>query len=295
MKKILGISLGTSCRDHKSVIEVGGQKISIERIGTNGDFKKARQLLEEYDEKVEAFGIGGIDITLGFYRNRYIVKDALKLIKGIKTPIFDGNGIKHILDRHSLEYFTRKYKVDWKRKEVFQVCASNRYGMAQFFEDHKCKMTYGDLIFGLKLPIPIHSFSFGQFISKLVLPIATKLPHSFLYPIGNNQKTRNPRFIKYFSQANVIAGDYHYIYKYSPDNLSGKTIITTTTTKKDIQIMKDRGVACIMTTTPEIGGRAFGSNILEAVLFSYSGRVLGEKEYGDLLTRLKLKPHIVTF
>ena len=58
-KHIVSVSLGSSKRDANAVLELGGQKISIERRGTDGDFKKARQMMEAYDGKVDAIGLGG--------------------------------------------------------------------------------------------------------------------------------------------------------------------------------------------------------------------------------------------
>jgi len=45
MKKVLGVSLGSSTRDHKVQIEILGEKVEIERRGTDGDVKKMIQIL----------------------------------------------------------------------------------------------------------------------------------------------------------------------------------------------------------------------------------------------------------
>ena len=55
MKRVVSISLGSSRRDHKTTAEFGGQAFSIERIGTDGDKKKAVALIRELDGKVDAF------------------------------------------------------------------------------------------------------------------------------------------------------------------------------------------------------------------------------------------------
>ena len=47
MKKVLSISLGSSDRNHKVIIKLDQQKILVERIGTDGDLKKARELLKK--------------------------------------------------------------------------------------------------------------------------------------------------------------------------------------------------------------------------------------------------------
>lgn len=50
-KHVVSISLGSSKRDAGAILELGGRKISIERRGTDGDFDRARQLLEQWDGK----------------------------------------------------------------------------------------------------------------------------------------------------------------------------------------------------------------------------------------------------
>jgi len=59
MKRAVSISLGSSKRDKAVEVELLGQKVSIERIGTNGDMEKAAHLYKEMDGKVDAFGVGG--------------------------------------------------------------------------------------------------------------------------------------------------------------------------------------------------------------------------------------------
>ncbi|HNN12069.1 MAG TPA: hypothetical protein PKL78_00825 [Anaerolineales bacterium] len=64
MKRAVGISLGSSKRDKKVVVNLNGQDIQVERIGMDGNVEKARQLYLELDGKVDAFGVGGVDLYL---------------------------------------------------------------------------------------------------------------------------------------------------------------------------------------------------------------------------------------
>ena len=68
MKRAVSISIGSSKRDKAVEIELLGEKVSIERIGTDGDMEKAAQMYRELDGKVDAFGVGGAD--LGIYVDR---------------------------------------------------------------------------------------------------------------------------------------------------------------------------------------------------------------------------------
>jgi hypothetical protein len=64
MKRVVGISIGSSKRDHKVEAEFLGEKFLIERIGTDGDMNRAIEMIRELDGKVDAFGMGGIDLYL---------------------------------------------------------------------------------------------------------------------------------------------------------------------------------------------------------------------------------------
>ena len=57
MKRIVSVSIGASSRNHSVTVDICGQDFLIERIGTDGDLKKAIQLIEELDGKVDVFGI----------------------------------------------------------------------------------------------------------------------------------------------------------------------------------------------------------------------------------------------
>lgn len=49
MKRAVSVSLGSSSRDKKMVVDLKGVPISVERIGTDGDVPKAQCLFAELD------------------------------------------------------------------------------------------------------------------------------------------------------------------------------------------------------------------------------------------------------
>ena len=63
MKHVVSVSLGSSKRDKKVQFKLGEQTIVMERIGCDGDEKKARALFAEMDGKVDALGVGGVVST----------------------------------------------------------------------------------------------------------------------------------------------------------------------------------------------------------------------------------------
>ena len=93
----------------------------------------------------------------------------------------------------------------------------------------------------------------------------------------------------------VIAGDYHYIGRYMPEDLRGKIVFTTATTPENVAEFKKRGVRLLITTTPVFEGRSFGTNVMEAVLVSLLGRPASDiapEEYFKKLQELDWKPTV---
>ena len=91
-----------------------------------------------------------------------------------------------------------------------------------------------------------------------------------------------------------MAGDCLYIKRHLPDDMKGKVILTNTTTPEDVTLFKQCGIKYLVTTTPVLDGRSFGTNMMEAALVAISGkgRPLTHDEYAELLAKLKLEPQL---
>ena len=171
------------------------------------------------------------------------------------------------------------------------VCGVDRFGMAQALREVGAKLTFGDLLFGLSVEKPLYSLESLAWWAKVLAPIVTKLPVSWLYPMGKEQQKRTPKFSKYFLENDIIAGDFHFIRKFMPENLPGKIIITNTVTDSDREMLKKAGVKLLITTTPCLDGRSFGTNVMEALLVAVKGAKspLSAAEYIELLERYKIE------
>lgn len=295
MKTVVSISLGTSKRDKKDEVEMLGDKYLLERRGTDGDMKRFGQLFEELDGKVDVLGVGGADIYLVVEDRKYAFREILNLIKNVKTtPIVDGGGLKHTLERQTIESLNKSGEIDFKNSKVLLVSAVDRFGMAQALHATGAKVVYGDFLFGIGLPIPIRSYNGVRILGKILLPIITKLPFKWFYPTGEKQETRTPKFPKYFEEADIICGDWHYIRKFMPASLPGKTIITQTLRKADIEFLRGAGVKTAYTTTPMVNGETFATNVMEGVIVAHLGKRpedISPQEYLDVLTKLGWKPN----
>jgi hypothetical protein len=291
MKRAVSISIGSSTRNKAVEIEVLGEKVSIERIGTDGDMEKAAQMYRELDGKVDAFGVGGADLGLTVgekYYPLYSVKPMVRYVK--QTPLVDGDGVRAILER-KIAPFVEEQIGDYVRekgKKAFVTSGADRWMMAKSFLDAGYECVFGDLMFALNLPFVVRSEAGLKFLAGILLPIVGRIPFKWLYPTGEKQEQRVPKWEKYYQWGTVIAGDCLYIRRHMPDRLEGKVIVTNTTTPKDVEEFRKAGVKYLVTSTPVLEGRSFGTNMIEAALVAVAGkkRKLTPDEMMQLLRQL---------
>jgi len=294
MKRAISISLGSSKRDKKVTVKFKNEEIQVERVGTDGDAGKARQMYLDLDGKVDAFGVGGVDLYLRLDEREYPLHAALKLVEGVtKTPLCDGRGLKHTLERRVFE-LARNELGEVHFKQAFVPVAVDRPGLAQAVAEVSDKTIFGDLMVALGVPLPIYGIPAFKRVARIMLPLVSHFPLSMIF-YGSDGAEKEPKYVKYFEGSDLIAGDFLFMRKYMPTRLDGKTVVTNTTTEENIDLLKSRGVKTIITTTPRYEGRSFGTNMLEAALTAYvgKGRRLTDAELNVLIDDIGIKPSVV--
>jgi hypothetical protein len=145
------------------------------------------------------------------------------------------------------------------------------------------------------MPLPFKSLKSLTRVAKMLAPIVTMLPIKWLYPTGSKQEKAQAGWRgKYFDWADVIAGDFHFVKRYAPENLQGKIILTNTTTKEDVEMLRNRGVKTLITSTPRYNGRSLSTNMLEAAFVALSGKFpLTDADYRELIEKTGIKPDVL--
>jgi len=298
MKRAVSISIGSSKRNKAVTVKLLGEDVSIERIGTDGDMEVAAQKYKELDGKVDAFGVGGADLGLMVDDKWYRLYSVEKMVRFIKvTPVVDGTGLKTTLETKAAPFVEANlgdYILKNGGKKVFVMTGADRWGLAKGFIDAGYECTFGDLMFSLGINIPLHTAKQLKSLARILMPLAGRLPFEWVYPTGEKQEERKPKYPKWFKWGTVIAGDCHYIKRYMPDDMKGKVIVTNTTTPADVELFKKCGVKYLVTTTPVLDGRSFGTNMMEAALIAISGkgRALTHGEYEEMLGKLGFEPSL---
>ncbi|HYM71252.1 MAG TPA: quinate 5-dehydrogenase [bacterium] len=297
MKRVVSVSLGSSTRDKRVEIEILGEPFVVERIGTDGDMARFKALVEELDGRVDAIGMGGIDLYLRAGDRRYQIRDAARLIAGVhRTPVVDGGGIKTSWEKYLiLDYLPTQAGVSFAGRRVLLVSSVDRYGMAEAFTQAGAEMLFGDFYFALGIPVPMRHLGTVRLLAACMLPLVTKLPFQMLYPTGAKQERTTPKYPHLFRWAEVVAGDFHFIRRYMPDDLAGKTIFTQTITPEDRAALERRGASVLITAAPDIEGRSFATNVLEGIVVALSGRRsedLTPDEFVQWMLRAGFRPRV---
>ncbi len=298
MKKIVSVSLGSNTRDHRAVVDLLGERFDISRVGVDGKLDAAIEMVRELDGNVDAIGLGGIDVYLYAGEHRYAMRDGLRLLEAAKTtPVVDGSGLKNTLEREAVRFMQADLGIDLRGKHVLMVSALDRFGMAQAFVRAGADVLFGDFIFALDLDKPVRGLAEFEELAERYLPDACKLPFQFFYPTGKKQeKPPQPKYPQYYEQADIVAGDFHFMRQFMPERLDGKIVLTNTVTPENIEELRSRGVRMLITTTPDFDGRSFGTNVIEAALLALLGKTWSQvtpADYERVMHELDLKPRVV--
>ncbi|HEY1656328.1 MAG TPA: hypothetical protein VGF86_14585 [Candidatus Tumulicola sp.] len=298
MKRVVSVSLGSSARDHRAAVTLLGHEFEISREGTDGKLDAAIARVRALDGRVDAIGLGGIDVYLYAGRHRYALRDGVRLLEAAATtPVVDGSGLKNTLERQAVAFLGNELGVELRGRKVLMVSALDRFGMAQALVDAGANVLFGDFIFALDKDLPVRDLETFEAMAEKYLPDACKLPFQFFYPTGKKQdRPPEPKYPQYYAEADIVAGDFHFMRQFMPDRLDAKIVLTNTVTARDVDELAARGVATLVTTTPDFGGRSFGTNVIEAALLALLGKRWSEvtaQDYEGVLRELDVKPRVL--
>ena len=282
------------------VVKVKDQEIEVSRQGTDGDMDALKELLRQLDgdDEVAAIGLGGTDLFLNAAGKSYWLREMKPLAKLVtRKALVDGTGLKGAVEGATVDFMQKELGIDLTDKRVLITSAVDRWGIAMAFADAGAQVSYGDLLYVLGIPALIHSRRLLKGAIRALAPIIIQLPFAWLYPAESDEDTeskRGPRTDRFYYDNDIIVGDYKYVVKYMPDDLKGATVVTNTTTAADLDRLRACGVDLLVTTTPRLDGRSFGTNVMEALLVASIGATERQspERYLELLEELDFSPDV---
>ena len=295
LKNAVSISLGSSTRNGACELNIGDQRVRVERIGTDGSLARATTLIRQYDGSVEAIGLGGVNLCYQCGAKKYPLPAGVSLAQAARTtPVVDGSALKEYWEPWLVQHLPAQ-GIQLQGKTVLLSSALDRFFLAAALEEAGARVLIGDALFALQLPLLFPSLKSFTVAGRLTLPLLRRLPLRWLYPLGKQQEKIKPRFNWAFRRADILAGDFHFFRRFLPADLSGKVLLTSTLTRTDVELLHRRNARQVIATLPITGGRAYGANVWEAALTAALGQqwvIEAKTNPADFFRQLKWQPRV---
>jgi predicted amino acid dehydrogenase len=316
MKQVISISLGSSNNNYEFQTTFLGQKFKIKRIGTNGDYDKAVDLLVQLDAETDAFGLGSVKLPTPSNNNRliniassildYVRDDSVKIAKirsRLQTPVTTGDHLINVAYEWAIRSLQFEHTGYFNNARVLFLSGMAHYPMARIMAEYTENLTFADPVIENGISKFLHSFRDLELYAKGAHDILKWVPSKRLTSSAIPIKKWNTHILKKAMQkAQIIVVPYHNFYDYvgdcTPEELGGKTIITTTAYDDRIEFLKNQGVDVIIDTTPKLLKRVVGVNVQEALVIAALGKKQNQITDEDMLelmssTQTGLRPRLV--
>jgi len=316
MKQVVSISLGSSNNNYDFQTSFLGEKFRIRRIGTNGDYDKAVDLLVQLDAETDAFGLGSVKLPPARKNSRlidmaanflnYVHDDSSKIAKlrsRLKTPVTTGDHLLNVAYEWAIRSLQFEYTGYFNNARVLFLSGMTHYRMASVMSEFTENMTFADPVIENGISKFMHSFRELDLYAKGAHEILKWVPSKRLTSSAVPIKKWNTHILrKAMQKAHIIVVPYHNFYDYvedcTPEELGGKTIITTTAYEDRIEFLKNQGVDVIIDTTPKLLKRVVGVNVQEALVIAALGKKqhqITDEEMLELMSSTKtgLRPRLV--
>ena len=258
------------------------------------DFERAGQLFREMQNDVDVFGLGGAEFGIHFEGRYYELRAISPLTRDVDKPVVDGSGVRSVVERSLARFVCMNLDHEIANKRVLFCVSTARWDLVLGFHEAGFEKLFGDPGYVFGIPFTGKAFWLARTVGYLFLPVVTRLPFKWLYPTGTKQHMNQPKFRRWFNWAEVIADDFHYIKRHLPERIDGKIIVTNTTTADDQEMLRQRGAKYLVTSTPVLDGRSFGTNVFEAAITAAAGhdRQLTNDEIESAIKRIGFEPTI---
>ncbi len=298
-KKILVIHGGAETNE-TSDLSFRGRKAEVRRLGCGGDPARARQLVAEWDGRVDAVGLEGLPIHLELGRSRLAHEIGAAVARAaMATPVVDGGGLRAGLERWGVILADRAEPGIFSQKRILMLPGLNHSGMAHALGRYSPHIRYADpeIYFGLPdVPLVGSRLTLEQAAQPTLERLRTMPFHRIQPPPEPDHRT--PVAAR-SAWADVLAGDAWTIRRFAPRDLGRKMVVVSWARDEDLDDFRRRGVSIVVTLMPSLEhgddlGRWSPATIeaLFVALREDPAAPLDEDTYLDLMADLEWRPAI---
>ncbi len=296
MKKVVGISFGAGDQDFEFSARFLGKRFNIRRLGTNGSTAKAVKLLRHWEQHADAIGLAVVKDSYTVGSRRYVDKDSTRMKNAVtRIPVTTGGRLNDILQEWALRHVQIKLGDYFNNARVLFFSGMTNYKLALSMSEYTQNLEFADPLLQVGVPKLLTSLNALELYTSGAHYVMDWAPASVMSSVPLKEWTK---FVlrRAMRDATVIVAPVHELDAFGADELSGKTIITSTVNDARVAQFKKKGVTMVIDGAPAMFGRVLGPSLLDAMIIAANGKApdeILEDDYLEIITNLQLEPRII--
>ena len=296
MKRVLSISLGSSRQDFEFTTRFLGRQLSVRRLGTDGSAAKAARLLKKLEPEADVIGIGLARDSYSVGAHRFVDKEAAQMKALVsRVPVTTGARLGEIF----LEWAVRHTQIGlghyFDNSKVLFFSGLANYKLATTMAEYTDNLQFADPLLQLGVPKLLTSLDALGLYASGAHYVSDWAPPRV---IPDELMERWTRFVlsRAMAKATVIVAPVHELDGYGPEELAGKTIITSALNGERTARFAEKGVMMVVDGSPSMHGHVLGPNLLDAMIVAATGKDpddILEDDYLEIITESGVEPRIV--
>ncbi len=296
MKTAVGISLGAGRHNFEFETDFLGERLKVWRLGTDGSTTKAVKLLKAWNQNADAIGLGAVKDSYRPASRRVIEEDVARMTRVVtRIPVTTGERLVDILQEWAVRHVQNTLGSYFSNANVLFFSGTSNLKLAQTMHEYTQNVAFADPLLRLGVPKLLTSLEALQLyaggahrVLEWALPGLTS---------SETVKDLNRYMLrKAIHEATVVVAPVHELDDFEPEDLAGKTIVTSTVNDERMEMFKEKGVAMVVDGSPFLFGHVLAPSLLDAMIIAATGRnpaELLEDDYLEIITEVQAEPRIL--
>jgi len=298
MKKVVSVSLGSSSKDYEFQTRFLGEDFQVRRVGADEDEGKAWELLRRYQAEADAIGLGMIRDHYDIGSRRHVHKDTERLLKVVtRVPATTGADLRRLLQVRAVRHVQRKLGNYFNNNLVLFLSGMINYDMALAMSDYTPNLKFADAVLDTGAPAILTSLDQLEVYARGAQLASSVLPTERLSRLPGLSALRKETLTREMAKCHVIVGTFDDIAVFgTPENLEGKTLITSAIDEDRLEFFKDCNVNLVVDVSPMLFDRVVGLNTIQAMILAAletSAEELSDHDLEEIVEELKIEPRLL--
>ncbi|HOB93630.1 MAG TPA: dehydrogenase, partial [Aquabacterium sp.] len=296
MKKVVTVSLGSSKQDFRFETDFLGQRFQVQRLGADDDIGKAWELMRRHQAAADAIGLGEVGDHFHVGQSTVVNKETQRLLNVVtRVPATTGNRLRRLLQVRAVRHVQAALGDYFNNNIVLFLSGMRNYDMAMALSDYTPNLNFADALAQTGAPKLLTSLTQLELYAKgSELALRGKggeLLESALSGFKSN------RLAAAVAKAHLVVGTFAEIKEVgSPDNLAGKTVITSAVDDERLAWFRQCKVNLVIDVSPKLFDRVVGVNVIEAMILAALGKPpeeVSDDDFLEILDELEYTPRLL--